>query len=183
MVHLLHLTVCFLLTVGIRRPRLQLTPSPPSSPSGSRPCGLIYSGWPCWSFCPSSSVLAVALHRLVSWTEALQPRCRCHGAVLGRSAVSTMPPPLPSQPLDGGLPATTVAAPTHRRHGSLPSSSVSSPVSSSSSPLSLCSCYGGLASEPGMLAYAAAAAVLLELVLLLLLACSSLCCCYCLLLL
>jgi hypothetical protein len=38
-------------------------------------------------------------------------------------------------------------------------------------PLFLCACYGGLASEPGMLAYAAAAAaaVLLELVLLLLL--------------
>jgi hypothetical protein len=34
--------------------------------------------------------------------------------------------------------------------------------------LFLCSCYGGLASEPGMLAYAAAIAVLLELVLLLL---------------
>jgi hypothetical protein len=34
-------------------------------------------------------------------------------------------------------------------------------------PLFLCACYGGLAGEPGMLAYAAAA-VLLELVLLLL---------------
>jgi hypothetical protein len=33
-------------------------------------------------------------------------------------------------------------------------------------PLFLCACYGGLASEPGMLAYAAA--ILLELVLLLL---------------
>jgi hypothetical protein len=56
------------------------------------------------------------------------------GVVLGRSAVSTMPPPLPSQPLDGGLPATTVAAPMRRRHGPLPRSFVSSPVSSFSSP-------------------------------------------------
>jgi hypothetical protein len=31
MAHVLHLTVRFLLTVGIRRPRLQSPPSPPSS--------------------------------------------------------------------------------------------------------------------------------------------------------
>jgi hypothetical protein len=31
MAHLLHLTVCFLLTVGIHRPRLQSSPSPLSS--------------------------------------------------------------------------------------------------------------------------------------------------------
>jgi hypothetical protein len=41
--------------------------------------------------------------------------------------------------------------------------------------LLLCVCYGGLASEPGMLAYAVVVA-LLKLVLLLLLFCSSLCC-------
>jgi hypothetical protein len=48
-------------------------------------------------------------------------------------------------------------------------------VSFFSSSLLLCACYGGLASEPGMLAYAVAIA-LLKLVLLLLLFCSSLCC-------
>jgi hypothetical protein len=86
------------------------------------------------------------------------------------------------QPLDGGLAATTVAAPSCRRHGLLPCPSVSTPVSFFSSSLLLCACYGGLASEPGMLAYVvampycyycpsqacatAAAVVLLELVLL-----------------
>jgi hypothetical protein len=61
-------------------------------PSRSRPCGLIYSGEPRWSFCPSSTVLEVAPLSSRRLDGCLQPRRRRH-AVLGRSAVSTMPPP------------------------------------------------------------------------------------------
>jgi hypothetical protein len=101
----------------------------------------------------------------------------CYARPLGREHDAA---PSPVQPLDGGLAATTVAAPSCRRHGLLPCSSVTTPVSFFSS-LLLCASYGGLASEPGMLAYdvampycyccpaqacAAAAVVLLELMLL-----------------
>jgi hypothetical protein len=58
----------------------------------------------------------------------LQPRRR-RRAVLGRSAMSTMPPPSPVQLLDGGLAATTEAVPSCRRPGLLPCASGSTPVS------------------------------------------------------
>jgi hypothetical protein len=58
----------------------------------------------------------------------LQPRRR-RRAVLGRSAVSTVPPPSPVQLLDDGLAATTEAAPSCRCPGLLPCSSGSTPVS------------------------------------------------------
>jgi hypothetical protein len=111
-------------------------------------------------------VLAVALRRLVGWTAAYNPDVTS-GAVLGHSAASTMPP-------------LAVAAsgwwPLCHNRGC---ADVSPPWSSALLlcehscefllfPLFLCACYGGLASESSMLAYAAAA-VLLELVLLLLL--------------
>jgi hypothetical protein len=77
---------------------------------------------------------------------------RC-GAVLGRLAVSTVLLRRRRSPLDGGLAATTLAAPTVSLPWSPYSSSASSSVSLPPTPLSLCSCLSGLASEPGMLAY------------------------------
>jgi hypothetical protein len=135
-----------------------------------RPVDLALAAWSDPAGLAGASALASRCLRwpFISSSVGWQPATPMSppGVVLGRSAMSTMPPPLPSQPLDGGLPATTVVAPMHRRHGPLPRSSVSSPVSYFSSPLSLCSCCGGLASEPGMLAYAVAP-------------CLSLCCCCC----
>jgi hypothetical protein len=140
---------CFIVFASNRRHRRR------APPSGSRPCGLIYSGKPRWSSCPSSTVLAVSPSSPRRLDGCLQPRRHRH-AVLGRSAMSTMPPPSSSQPQDGGLAATTVAALLCRRHGLLPCSSGSTPVRFFSSSLFLCTCYGGLASEPGMLAYVVA---------------------------
>jgi hypothetical protein len=59
------------------------------------------------------------------------------------------------QLLEGGLVATTVAAPPCRRHGLPSCSSVSTPVSLLLPFLASVLALGGLASEPGMLAYAA----------------------------
>jgi hypothetical protein len=132
-------------------------------PSRSRPCGLIYSGELRWSPCPSSMVLAVSS----SSPRRLNGYCNPDIAAMmcrpfGREHDAA---PSPVQPLDGGLAATTVAAPSCHRHGLPPCSSVSTPVSFFSSSLFLCVCDGGLASEPGILAYAVAV-VLLKLVLL-----------------
>jgi hypothetical protein len=69
---------------------------------------------------------ALLVAALVGWL--LQPRHR-RRAVLGRSAVSTVPPPSLVQLLDGGLAATTEAAPSCRRPSLLPCSSGSTPVS------------------------------------------------------
>jgi hypothetical protein len=92
----------------------------------------------------------------------LEPRRR-RRAVLGHEhAVASSPVQL----LEGGLVATTVAAPPCRRHGHPSCSSVSTPVSLLLLLLASVLALGGLASEPGMLAYAT----------MLLLLCSLLCC-------
>jgi hypothetical protein len=99
---------------------------------------------------------------LVGWQPATPTSLPCCARPLGHKHDAAS---LPSQLLDGGLAATTMAAPSCCRHGLLPCSSVSTPVSSCSSSLFLCSSYGGLASEPGMLAYAIAVPCLLVLLL------------------
>jgi hypothetical protein len=84
----------------------------------------------------------------------------------------------PVQLLEGGLVATTVAAPLCRRPGLPSCSSVSTPVSLLLLLLASVLAFGGLASEPGMFAYAALCCCCSahSCAIMLLLLCSSLCC-------
>jgi hypothetical protein len=126
---------------------------------------LICSGWPCWSFRPSISVLAVALRCLIGWMAACNPDVapRCCARPLGHEHDAA--------PLV--IAASGWWPPCHNRG----CADASPPWPSASLlceltcefllfPLFLCSCYGGMASEPCMLAYAAVVS------------CLSLCCCY-----
>jgi hypothetical protein len=103
-----------------------------------------------------------------------QPRCR-RRVVLGHEHVAAASS---VQLLEGGLVATTVAAPPCRRHGLPSCSSMSTPVSLllllQASVLAL----GGLASKPGMFAYATLCCCCSahSCAVMLLLLCSSLCC-------
>jgi hypothetical protein len=82
------------------------------------------------------------------------------------------------QLLEGGLVATTVAAPPCRRHGLPPCFSMSTLVSLLLLLLASVLALGGLASEPGMFAYAALCCCCSahSCSMMLLLLCSSLCC-------
>jgi hypothetical protein len=86
----LRLVMCFHLTAGIHRPRLQSSPSPPSSAQWILPSRLDLLRLARWSFCPSLLVVAVALRRLVGWTAACNPNV-APDVVLCRSAMSMMP--------------------------------------------------------------------------------------------
>jgi hypothetical protein len=155
MAYPLRLIARFLLTAGFHRLCLQ---SPPSS-SSSAPVDLAHAAWSTPASFAGAPALALRCLRCpprhrVGWMAAATPTSPpCCAWPLGREHGAA---PSLVQPQDGGLAAATMAAPSCRRPGLLPCSSVSTPVSSFSSSLLLCACYGGLASEPGMLAYAVA---------------------------
>jgi hypothetical protein len=138
---------------------------------------LIYSGELRWSSCPSSTVLAVS-------SSSLRRLDRCCNPDVAAMLCLAARPWARCRPLAG---AASRQWPCCHNRGcavvSPPWSSVLLPCEHSCeffSSLLLCTCYGGLASEPGMLAYAvavpcycccsaqacAAAAVVLELLLL-----------------
>jgi hypothetical protein len=112
--HLLHLVKRFHLTAGIRRLRRRSSPSPPSITQSICPRGSICSGLASLGLLHPFSVPAVVPpppRRLdgMSATPGVVPRC---GAVLGRSAVSTVLLRRRRSPPNGGFAATTVGAPT-----------------------------------------------------------------------
>jgi hypothetical protein len=155
MAYLFHLVARFLLTAGFRRLRLQ---SPPS-PSSSGPVDLAHAAWST----PASLV----------GVSALAQRCLrcppCH-RVGWMAAATPTSPPCCARPLGREHDAAPLAVaalgrwPCCRNRGC---AVVSPPWSSTLllcehscefllPSLLLCACYGGLASEPGMLAYAVA---------------------------
>jgi hypothetical protein len=133
MAHLLRLAECFLLTAGIRQLRLQASPSPPSSAQWISPLRLDLLRLASLELPPELLGACSGSSSPCRLDGSLQPRRRlqCCARPLGREHDVA---PLPSQPLDGGLSATTMAAPSCRRHGLLPCSLVSPPVSFFSSP-------------------------------------------------
>jgi hypothetical protein len=153
MAYLLCLVALFLLTAGFCHLRLQ---SPPS-PSSSAPVDLAHAAWSTLASFAGAPALALwclwclPRRRIGCMAAATLTSPPCCAQPLGREHDAA---PSLVQPLDGGLAATIMATPSCRRHGLLPCSSVSTPVSFFSSSFLLYACYGGLASEPGMLAYA-----------------------------
>jgi hypothetical protein len=123
-----------------------------SAPASLAGASALASGCLRWLFIAAS----------VGWQPATPTSSPCCARPLGHEHDAA---PSPSQPLDGGLVATTVAAPSCCRHGLLPCSSVHPPVSFFSSP-----CLSVLAT----VAWPASQACLP----MLLLSCSSLCCCF-----
>jgi hypothetical protein len=156
MAYLLRLVARFLLTVGFRRLRLQ---SPPSSPS-SAPVDLALAAWSTSASLAGASALAPGClwcppHHRVSWMaicnpdiaamlcSAARPWARCRPLAIAASGwwpcchnygcVVIVSPPWPSSMLLGAPSCEFLLF-----------------------FLFMCACYGGLASEPGMLAYAVA---------------------------
>jgi hypothetical protein len=159
--------VLHLLTAGFCRHRLPSPTSPPSSASvdlalvaRSAPVSLL-------ELLPVLGCAGGDLLGSASVGRPPQPR-RCRRAVLGHEHVAASSS---VQLLEGGLVATTVAAPPCRRHGLPSCSSVSTPVSSSPPSPSFCACSWW----PGQRARHACLCCAM-----LLLLCSLLCCdCYC----
>jgi hypothetical protein len=165
--------------MGFRQPCLQSPPSPMSS----APVDLAHAAWSTPVSFVGASVLALRClrcspHDRIGWKAAatlMSPPCCAWPLVREHDAASS-----PVQLLDGGLAATTEAAPLCRHPGLLPCSSGSTPVSSSSPPsfwvLTLVAWPASQACLPILLLCHAVAVALLKLVLLLLLFCLSLCC-------
>jgi hypothetical protein len=98
-----------------------------------RPVDLALAAWSAPASLAGAFALAprclrwLSIAASVGWQSATPTSPPCCARLLGHKHDAA---PLPSQPLNGGLVATTVAAPSCRRHGLLPCSSVSTPVSS-----------------------------------------------------